>query len=486
MEKKLSKLIGISKIEFDAYISCGQLKVRRANLIPTSKFGDEMALTSVLLSSMNLIKEFRNHILSDIKMPRSGKLYTYTEVEFPEFHDSRLDGLIIIVQGGIIKDAALLEMKNGSNVIDKGQIEKYSEIAKKFNIPRLVTVSNEFVSDPTQSPLGLRTGKGFDLYHLSWSYILTISHLLLFQNDQNISDDDQIEIMKEILHYFESDKSGVCGFNQMKAGWTKTIDSIHSGTILRATDEHLKEAVLSWQQEEMDLALLMSRKLGVLVRSGESKYKGKYQDRIDSDSKNLISEKSLESIFQVCGAVSDIKMKGLFEKKAIELSVSLKLPNEKITLRGQIGWLVRQLEVCSKKENEIFEKVRSEFVFEFLIKNTSKPLRVNMANMTNLVDELKGKELKECKIIQFKDFGKVFASRSKFVETIEEMMLDFYKCIVQNLKKWEPAAPKLNTIEANVSSSDEIVHVEQLPVQSSAMIEVREESLSSDDEESAA
>lgn len=447
MEKKLTKIIGISKDEFDAYVHRGQIKLRKAHLIPTSKFGDEMALTSVLLSSMGLIKELRNTILGDIRMSKAGKMFAYTEVEFPDFPDCRVDGLIITVQGGMIKDAALLEMKNGASILDKNQIEKYSDLAKKFSIPRLLTVSNEFVSDPTQSPLNIKTSKGFDLYHLSWSYILTVSHLLLFKNDQNIEDQDQVAIMQEVLHYFESEKSGVCGFNQMKAGWTKTVDSIHAGTTLRPGDVCLQEAVLSWQQEEMDLALLMSRKLGVLVRSGESRFKGKYQDRIDHDIKALISDNLLESTFQVAGAVSDIKMIGLFEKRAIELSVSLKLPNERITLKGQLGWINRQLEYCAKKEKETFDKIQSEFVFEFYIKNISKPVRVTMANMSRLLEDLKGKELRECRIIQVKDFGKIFASRSKFVVNTETMMLDFYKGLVQNLKKWEATAPKLNSEE---------------------------------------
>lgn len=456
MDKKLTKLVGLKKEDFDAYVSCGHIKLRRANLIPTSKFGDEMSLTSVLLSSMTLIKEFKNTILADVKMSRAGKLYTYTEVVFPDFPDSRIDGLIITVQGGIIKEATLLEMKNGPSVLEKPQVEKYMEIARKFSIPRLVTVSNQFVTDPTQSPLDLKTPKGFDLYHLSWSYILTVSHLLLFENDQNIKDEDQVALMKEVLHYFESDKSGVCGFNQMKQGWTKTLDSIHAGTTLRVGDDNLKDAVLSWQQEEMDLALVMSRKLGVLVRSGESKFKGKYQERIDSDSKSLIFDKSIESVFQIAGAVSDIKMMGLFEKRAIELSVSLKLPNERITLKGQVGWLTRQLDYCLKKEKETFEKIKSELVFEFYVKNSSTPVRVALANITSLIDDLKGKELRECKVIQVKDFGKTFASRIKFVEGTETMMLAFYKAVVQNLRKWEATAPKLNTKESEVETSSQV------------------------------
>ncbi len=105
-----------------------------------------MALTSVMLSSISIITEFRNIILSDLKMIRGGQLFVYTEIILPAFEDARIDGLLIIVKSSVIRDAAIFEMKNGSAELELDQILKYIEIAKKYSIPRLVTVSNQFVS----------------------------------------------------------------------------------------------------------------------------------------------------------------------------------------------------------------------------------------------------------------------------------------------------------------------------------------------------
>lgn len=442
MDKKLSKIVGLSLDDFKKHVKSGDIKLRNAHLIPTLKVGDEMALTSVLLSSIRMVKEFRSHIKSDIKMSKGGAFHAFTEVEFPEFKDCRVDGLFLVVKAGIIKDAALMELKKGSNDLEQSQIERYLEIAKKFNIPRLVTVSNEYVSEPTQHPLSIKTPKGLDLFHFSWSYLLTISHLLLFKNETNIEDEDQIEIMKEVVSYFEHDKSGICGFNQMKKGWSKTVDDINAGTLLRANDHMVQEAVLSWQQEERDIALMLSRKLGVLVKSGEKKYKDDYKKRIEDDTKELVNNKHLHSVFCIDGAVSDIHTTALLEKRAIEMYVSLKIPTDK-TLKGQIGWIKKQFEVCEKKSTNIFQKNHAEYYIEVLMKNVSKPVRVNLKSIDILNEELKGKELRECKIIQLKDFGKAFSSRIKFVEGIEQMIQDFYSGVVENLKKWEPSAPKL-------------------------------------------
>ena len=79
----------------------GELQIREARLIPFSKPGDEMTLTSVLLSSLRLIKEFRKMVLSDAKIMIGGQLYVFTEIVFSQFPELRVDGLLIIVKGGV-------------------------------------------------------------------------------------------------------------------------------------------------------------------------------------------------------------------------------------------------------------------------------------------------------------------------------------------------------------------------------------------------
>ena len=159
--KKLTRIVGLQKSEFDSYVNDKavnqkhQILLRPSRLIPILKPGDEMALTSILLSSIKLIKEFRNNIFKEIKFPKGGKCFYYTEVSFPdsEFKESRIDGLIINVSGGIIKDAVFFEMKSGVNKLEKLQIERYIKVAKQFKVDKLVTVSNEFVSDSKESPI---------------------------------------------------------------------------------------------------------------------------------------------------------------------------------------------------------------------------------------------------------------------------------------------------------------------------------------------
>ena len=448
----INKIVGLNKSDFDNAINVKDgIKLRPARLITTYKSGDEMFLTSIFLSGLRLIKEFRNDFLSEIKMTKGGQIYVYTEITFPQDEKSRIDGLILIVKGGVIKDAAILEMKNKNNEIEKEQVERYIQIAKQLNIPKLVTISNEFVSEPTQSPLDVRVPKKVDLYHFSWSYIITLAHILLFKNDNNIEDEDQVEIMREIVAYFEDSISGVFGFTQMKPGWKDVVEKINAGTTLKLADPDVLETVSSWQQEEKDMALILSRKLGLLVKSGDAQFKDNLKARIQNDSKKLINDKLLVSTLKIKGAVSDITVKALFDKRIIEMAVKLNVPRDRGT-KAQLGWLKRQIDNCRKKDPESCAAILDELKIDINIKHARNDERMSFSRLEEMNEELKNKEINGFRIVQVKDFGKSFASRQKFVETIENMLVQFYKGIVQQLVNWEQAAPKI--VEENDSNLD--------------------------------
>lgn len=408
-----------------------------------------MALTSALLSSLRLVKEFRQQFFANAKMPRGGKAYFYTEVSFAEFPESRIDGLILIVQSGVIKDAAILEVKNGKGKLNKEQLERYQQIARKYSIPNFITISNEFVTEPTQSPLTLKSFKTLDMYHYSWSYLLTLAHVLLFKNDTNIEDEDQVEIMKEVVHYLESDKTGVLGYNKMSSEWGQVVDKINKGGNLKASDKDVYEAVRSWQQQERDMALALSRAIGFVVECGHSKYKGNLTQRLDDDCKALAQTSEIDSVFRIKGAASDISAKLRFGKRAFEMEVVLKVPAEK-TLKGQIGWLKRQIEICYKKSPLLFDKLSKNIFVEPRAKGGRSSERVPLDDFESILGLVAGKELKEFRLVYVLDFGARFSSAGKFVELSQAMLKEFYSGIVQHLVKWEPSAPKMVQPKGNL------------------------------------
>ena len=72
--KKLTKLIGLSINDFDEIVNQvvnpkdKQIELRSARLIPALKTGDEMALTSIFLSTLRLVKEFRDVLFREFKI----------------------------------------------------------------------------------------------------------------------------------------------------------------------------------------------------------------------------------------------------------------------------------------------------------------------------------------------------------------------------------------------------------------------------------
>jgi hypothetical protein len=253
--------------------------------------------------------------------------------------------------------------------------------------------------------------------------------------------------MNEVVKYLEFAKSGVCGFTQMKKGWADLVMRINSGASLNADDPDVCDTVTSWQQEERDIALILSRSLGVLVNSGRKRYSSNLAGRLDEDKSDLIKNHQLTSTLRIKGAVSDLTIHAFFQKRTVEMHVSLQAPQDK-KLRGQLGWMRRQLLTCQKKsskeKSDTFAKIQQELFLEVCAKHSRQPERVQIDGFDSLYDRITGKDIKEFSVIQVKDFGKRFASRVKFVEEIERMALNFYSAIVQHLVKWEPVAPKMD------------------------------------------
>ena len=436
-KKPLTKLVGLKKDDFDQFVQSGQIQVQPARLIPTLKTGDEMALTSIFLSAINLVREYRASIFKELKLSRGGKVFYYTEASFPEISKSRIDGLILIVIKGIITDAVFFEMKNKGIGIDKDQVETYLEISKKLKVGKLVTVSNEFVADPSHSPVKVKPPKSVSLFHFSWTYLITKGQLLLFNNDLNIGDDDQVEIMREALYYFESPLSGTCGYTQMKTGWKDLAENIRAQKPLKETDEYIEDAVHSWYEEEKDMALLLSRKLGVLVKSSS-----KSKDNVKKDIKRIVKENFITGKLSIKDSVSDIKIIVDIERRVISMSISVIPPLDRGCV-ARITSINKQLENCKRKESSVFRKLEDKIWIETNIKFAQANLKVKLSDLSSLPELTKGKDIQAFHIVLINGLGASFASNKKFIVLIEQMVVDYYEGIVQHMSNWNRPAPKL-------------------------------------------
>lgn len=447
IKKDVKKLVGLKKDEFDHFVETKQIKIQPARLVPALKTGDEMALSSIFLSCLKLVKEYRDAVFKELKLSRSGKAFYFTEVEIEGFGKSRIDGLIIIVTKGVITDAAFFEMKSKNNGLDQSQIETYVQISAKMKVGKLVTISNEFVADPSHSPVSVKTPKSVNLLHFSWTYLVTVGQLLTFKNDISIDDADQVEIMREVLYYFENPVSGITGFHRMKPGWKELAENIRGQKPLKESDEYIQDAVLSWYEEEKDMSLLLSRKLGVLVKSTPRNL-----NSIKADVKRLVKENYITSVISIKNSVSDIKINAEFERRIVSMSIKITPPMDKGTV-ARITWLAKQLANARKKSESVFHKLEDEIWVEANIKFAKDNLKVKFSNINDLTELSKGKEIQAFHIVIASGFGANFASVKKFIELIEQLILDYYEGIVQHMSNWTRPAPRLR--EKGVSEDDD-------------------------------
>ena len=445
IKKKFTKLVGLKKEEFDQFVLSGQIQLQPSRLIPVLKTGDEMALTSIFLSSLRMIKEYRDGFFKEISLSRNGRIYYYTEAHFKDISTVRLDGLIIVVVKGKIVDAAFLEMKSGKNNLDKEQIEKYIEISKKLKVDKLVTVSNEFVANSSLSPVKVKVPKSVVLSHFSWTYLITKGQLLLFKNETNIEDQDQVEIMREVLYYFENPLSGIKGYSQMKPGWKELAENVHAQKPLRVSDNYIEDAVLSWQEEEKSMCLLLSRKLGVFVKPNSNS-----NDRIKNDIRKIVKENFIVGGISVKGAVSDIKIKADFERRVVSMSIKVIPPLTKSN-SARMTWITNQFKNCYKKSEPLFQKHKDDIWLESNIKFKQENLKVRFRELTSFSESAKTiNDIQAFHVTLVKTFGSKFASQKKIIELMEEMLLEYYECIVQHMTSWKKPAPKIVKVESEI------------------------------------
>ena len=138
--------------------------------------------------------------------------------------------------------------------------------------------------------------------------------------------------MKEALHYMEHKDCGVNGFISMK-GWKKLSTNIRAKVPLNKDCEELENAINSWYQEEADVALILSRNLGVLAKTPI-----RNEVTLKKDKAKLIKDFCLSGQVSIKDAVSDIKILVDFERRSVSLKNSLSPPKNIGTI-ARISWL---------------------------------------------------------------------------------------------------------------------------------------------------
>ena len=440
-------------------------KHRRSRLFPI--LGDNLKegrATSVLLTSLEVVDEFRNKLLSKLGVNKIHRhnISTYTEVDFPKSNESknmRPDGLIS-VERGKFNWQAIIEAKIGKNELYADQIENYLKLAKLHEIDSVITISNQFTTLPDHHPVSVSKGliKKVNLHHWSWMYILTEARILI--DNEKISNPEQCYILKELVRFLTDDNMVVNGFEQMPEAWKEVASKTKHGNFFRPSDKKIQEVVGAWHQEGRDISLILSRELGQTVPLKIArKHMSNNNLRTSDDAKLLCDKGVLQHIFEIKNAASNVFVSADLKASTIIVAMKLEAPR-RATIKGQVNWLLNQLR---QSKNPI---IRVKFDWKGQYPPDSISLNELIHDRDQVLSILPKAELREFAIEAIVMDANKIMNRKSFISTLESTVIEFYDDVGQHLMAWQPAAPKpikkvalpidpeINEINKNESESE--------------------------------
>jgi hypothetical protein len=191
---------------------------QQARLIPTSGINgtqeQERRATSALLAVMSAVKEYGRTLTKGLGA-HAGDIESFIEVEFDlDGHKVIPDGLIRVTRGSRVW-TALVEVKTGRNELRTDQLENYLEVARRYGLQALFTISNQtpVAAGVHPTKVDKRKLKHVDLHHHTWSEIL--ARAVLEKEHREVADPDQAYILGELIRYLEHPRSGALEFEDM-------------------------------------------------------------------------------------------------------------------------------------------------------------------------------------------------------------------------------------------------------------------------------
>ena len=414
-----------------------------ARLIPVvAPSRKEERIVSILLSTLTVVRPLAKELLDrcGVRMGKTSKLRSYTEVEFSGNGDSsahRPDGVLRVVTRNV-SWAALVEAKIDKALINEEQVHRYAEVARRHGASAVITISNQLVSVPTHIPYSVpkRIANHVSFFHFSWISILTRASLIL--RDMGGLDTEQAFILGEMVRFFEHSSSGVRRFDQMNSEWRGLILGVRSEAKFRRYSPEIEHTVASWFQEERDICLILNRRITKRVALRLTrKYRLDPELRLRETCDRLIANHELRSVFTIQDAANDLEVTANLQRRTISCSMALSAPRNKLRASARINWLLRQL---NRVENTNVI-VRAHWPGRAM--PTQASLAQAFADGKCLESDQSGAAPLRFEVIMLRELGARFSGRKTFIEDLEDLIPDFYDKVGQKLRAWVPPPPPI-------------------------------------------
>ncbi len=414
-----------------------------ARLFPVGKDANhERGITSIFLATLSVVNVYASSVLHSIerKIGVRSRIECHTEIIFPNTEGSdRPDGLIILRKSGKIIWTALIEAKIGNSELNEDQISRYLEIAREHKINAVITISNQFAALPTHHPVKVnkKLTRSVDLLHWSWTFLRTQADYQL-RVEEDI-DMEQAYILQEMVRYFDDKSSGVKTFDRMNKEWKNVCLKVKNQERLLKSSDEVENTVSAWHQQQRDISLMMTTKLGspVVIKLKQD-HKSNPEKRLKDDIAAFCDNESLICQFDISNASSLLTVEASLTNRTISCSMELQAPSDRKTTKARVNWLIRQLIKADQNGIRIGAKwPRSS-------KNTWATLE-ELRDNPNLLQTKNTKLTPHRFIIQTViDHAGKFSGQRTFVEGLEKTVTDYYHNIGENLTAWVPNPPKID------------------------------------------
>ncbi|WP_421703874.1 hypothetical protein [Aliiroseovarius sp.] len=411
-----------------------------ARLFPVlSTTSKEGRTTSIVLACLERVKELREVLLGSLgqRLGARARLDCFTEVAFEDTGpDDRPDGLIVL-HVGRREWTLLVEAKVGAAPLKPEQVEKYRQIARAHGLDGVLTISNQFTVDPVHHPLEevRKSRSKVQVYHWSWTYILTVADLLL--SSERVEDADQLLLLEELHRFLSHESAGVKGFERMPPEWGELNKLVSAGGAIPARSEEARAVIEAWHQETRDLSLILSRQTETHVGQRlMRRHRDDPAQRMKDELAQLRERKCLFAHFNIPDAAAPLEVTADLGRRCVDVGMTLRAPEDRKSSKARLNWLLRQVKADAEDLH-----IRMNWP------GSAQPTIYALADLRadpGLID----KDRSHLVVNSFHVFiarrlGARFTQLANFITDLEAVVPEFYREVGQDLQEWRKPAPRI-------------------------------------------
>jgi hypothetical protein len=428
-----------------------------ARLIPISSASgieaQERRVASALLAVIGAVPEFGRALLKPFGAP-AGNIEAFIEVPFKiNGRSIRPDGIIVVTRGSKAW-GTIVETKVGSAPLDPQQIDAYLDLARELSFDAVLSISNHYVTSSSEYPIDVdrRKLRRVALHHWSWIDVLT--EAVVQKEHRGVSDPDQAYILNELIRYLSDPRSGAVAFDSMGPSWTKVRDGAREHT-LRKGDVDAGAVAARWDDLIRYLGLELTKDLGRDVKQVLAKQERTPAARQSALRDALASHGRLYAELQVPNVTGPLEIMADLRARQITASTRIDAPREGRS-KGRVSWLLRQL-----------QNAPDSLKVEVRIARTSSTLAANFGEVRETPEILypeASREIRQFVVSFTRNMGlKRDASKGSFIDSVISTAKDFYADVLQNLRAWKAAPPKLRKAAEQEPEHEPEERVVELP-----------------------